>query len=447
MNNTNRRQGDSLDEDVDLDGEEKIDEDDLIEDRPQFRSVAMRMNIPTPPVRNPTFINFSDERLEDCVDIGHREMRSGDHRFLDESAVSSLSQRTNLFDKPFDPSILHLKPDKSSSWKYYNPDPVPFGYPLKRGFRQVDGDPKDISARISDCFRARSIQATYDKDTALAKCKNGDFVLFNVRLFSGTGDSVIVHVHRMRGCGFSFRDDCFAILDAAEDVVSDGNQDNDMTTSESEEELEYHVLEESVRNSEDHLKSDRSEMQMFALKHIAAITDPKKASEHTVTEISKMIMMNSDGIRKSLAKLLVNGSLMEHDEKETSERNEYDKEMEEEIRNIGLTILGNMMTSTSNNGTLDLLLKGKEESQFFTNQLMSALFDDVKCYERTPHNASLAAKSLSILFKHSLSARKRCKNSGSVRLLENATRYGARVHAHLHKDASDAIKNVYEYQD
>lgn len=443
----NRRHGDSFDEDVDVDGEEEIDEDDLIEDRPEFRSVAMMMNIPTPPVRNPTLINFSDERL-DYADIGHREMRSEDHRFLDGSAVSSLCQRTNLSEKTsFDPSIFHLKPDKSSSWKYYNPDPVPFGYPLKRGFRQVDGDPKDISARISDCFRARSIQATYDKDTALAKCKNGDYVLFNVRLFSGTGDSVIVHVHRMRGCGFSFRDDCFAILDAAEDVVSDGNQDDNITTSENEEPLENHVLEESVRNSEDHLQSERSEMQMFALQHIAAITDPKKAAEHTVTEISKMIMMNSDGIRKSLAKLLVNGSLMEHNKKETSERYEDDKEMEEKIRNIGLTILANMMTSTSKSGTLDLLLKGKEESQFFTNQLMPALFDDVKCYERTPHNACLAAKSLSIIFKHSSSARKKCKNSGSVRLLENATRYGARIHARLHKDASDAIKNVYEYQD
>merc|ERR1712038_1770463 len=110
----------------------------------------------------------------------------------------------------------------SSSWKNYNPDIVPFGYPLKRGFRQVNGDPKVISARISDCFRARSIQANYDKDTALARCKNGDFVLFNVRLFSGPKGSVIVT-------------DC-------------------------DEPLDHNVLKESVKNSEDHLQSDRSEM-------------------------------------------------------------------------------------------------------------------------------------------------------------------------------------------
>merc|ERR1712024_188286 len=98
-------------------------------------------------------------------------------------------------------------------------------------------------------------------------------------------------------------------------------------------------------------------------------------------------------------------------------------------KNVGLTILANIMTSNSKDGTLDLLMRGKEESQFFTNVLMSALFDDVKRYERTPHNASIAAKSLSIMFKHSLSARKRCKNTGSVRILENALRYGARTHA------------------
>lgn len=445
MNNTNRRNGDSLDEDVDVDDEEEIDEDDLIEDRPQFRSVAMMMNIPTPPVRDPTFINFSDGRL-DYADIGHHEISSEDYRFLDGSAVSSVCQTTNLLDKPFDPSILHLKPDKSSSWKNYNPDIVPFGYPLKRGFRQVNGDPKVISARISDCFRARSIQANYDKDTALARCKNGDFVLFNVRLFSGPKGSVIVHVHRMRGCGFSFRDDCFAILDAAEDIVREENHNNDMMVADCDEPLDHNVLKESVKNSEDHLLSDRSEMQMFALQHIAAITDPKKASEHTVALVSKMIMMNSEGIRKSLAKLLVNRSLMEHDEKEASERYD-DKEMEEEIRNLGLTILANMMASTSNDGTLNLLLKGKEESLFFANQLMPALFSDIKCFVKTPHNASLAAKSLSLIFKHSLSARKRCKNSGSVRLLEDATRFGARAHSRLQKNASDAIKNVYEYQD
>jgi len=132
--------------------------------------------------------------------------------------------------------------------------------------------------------------------------------------------------------------------------------------------------------------------------------------------------------------------------KEKSERYD-DKEMEEEIRNIGLTILANMIASTSNDGILDLLLKGKEESLFFTNQLMSALFSDIKCFDQTPHNASLAAKSLSLIFKHSLSARKRCKNSGSVRFLEDAIRYGARAHSYLQKNASDAVKHVYEYQD
>merc|ERR1712045_47119 len=106
-----------------------------------------------------------------------------------------------------------------------------------------------------------------------------------------------------------------------------------------------------------------------------------------------------------------------------------------------------IMTSNSKDGTLDLLMRGKEESQFFTNVLMSALFDDVKHFEQTPHNACLAANSLSIIFKHSLSARKRCKNTGSVRILEDAARYGVRTHARLQKEAVDAIRNVYEYSD
>lgn len=201
-----------------------------------------------------------------------------------------------------------------------------------------------------------------------------------------------------------------------------------------------------MKNSEDHLQSNHREMQMFALQHLSAITDPKNASEYTATEVSKMIMRKSEGVRESLASLLVNGSLMvDYDEKETSERY-HETGMEEEIKNLGLKILANMMTSTSNDGTLDLLLRGKEESRFFLDILMPALFNDVKRYEQTPHNATLAAKSLSIIFKHSLSARKRCKNTGSVRILENAAKYGARAHVRLQKEAVDAIRNVYDYQ-
>lgn len=454
MNSTNRNDGDryadnDLDGNADIDDEdEDTDEDDLIEDRPQFRSAVMAMNrnIRTPSI-DPTFIDFSQSKL-DYADIGNIESNSGDHRFLDGSSIPIRVKgvETSPPHKQFDPAILHLNPDKSSSWEVNKPDPVPFGYSLHRGYRELHGTVEEISGRISDCLRERSIQAIYDKDKALAKCKNADFVLFHIRLFTGSGSSIIVHVHRMDGCGFSFKNDCLAILDAAENIVTDRPEEATKKETADDKPLGKEVLEESLQDASKHLVSEQCEKQMFGLRHIAAMTDSSKASDHTVREVSQMIMKNSEGVRKSLAELVVNGHLGGHSQREISERNR-DNDVEEQKRHAGLQILANIMKSTADDGTLDLLMKGEQESQFFTNMLMPALLGDVRRYEIIPHTSALAAKCLSFIFDLNSSARKRCENTGSVRYLENATRYGARCHARLQEEAANAIRSFYQYQD
>jgi len=319
-------------------------------------------------------------------------------------------------------------------------------YSLKRGFRQVKGASHEVSARISECLRTRSIQAEYDVNhtAAEAVCTTKNGVHFNIRLFAGDKGTVIVHVHRMQGCGFSFRDDCSAILDAAENVVRDRVEDRSFIppSIRDSKPLESKVLEESVANSAIHLESEKREMQVFALQHIAGMTDPKTSSETTASEVSKIIMKNPEGVRKSLAILLINGSLND----QTSERYS-DKQSTQEMRNLGLTILSNIMMAISRDGVLDYILQGKAESAFFTNDLMPTLLNDVRDFEIHPHSACLAAKSLSILFKHSSSARKRCINiDGCLAILENAVKYGAKKHASLQEEAANAILNVEKFQ-
>lgn len=247
----------------------------------------------------------------------------------------------------------------------------------------------------------------------------------------------------MMGCGFSFREDYFAILDAAEDIDTDLCEDRSFIPPSIKEvkPLDTKILEEAVSNSDTHLQSGNRELQVFALQHIAAMTDPTKSSETTSLEVSKIIMKNPEGVRRSLAILLINGSLNE----KTSERYS-DKENTQLMKNIGLTILANIMTAISKDGTLDHVIKGQAESNFFTDDLMPALFMEVKDCEFDPHNAYLAAKSLSILFKHSSTARTRCKSvDGCLTLLEAAVKYGARSHASLQEEAANAILNVYKY--
>merc|ERR1712187_686071 len=113
------------------------------------------------------------------------------------------------------------------------------------------------------------------------------------------------------------------------------------------------------------------------------------------------------------------------------------------MKHLGLTILSNLMTSISQNGMLEYsMTKNPAESNFFTNDLMPALFKDVLQFETCALNASLASKSFAILFFHSSSARNRCRNSGCVTILENAVKFGKERNARLMEEAANAILNV-----
>merc|ERR1712071_129755 len=100
--------------------------------------------------------------------------------------------------------------------------PVPEFYPLEQSAVFVEGDvPADIAVRISDCFRYRSIAATYSDKKPKAKCKTMDGVEFVVQMYYGRGDynhGIIVEVQRRSDWTQSFQQDLFAILETAENV-------------------------------------------------------------------------------------------------------------------------------------------------------------------------------------------------------------------------------------
>lgn len=428
--------------------DEENDKDDeaTAEDRPQFRSTAMAVMRPSDPFSAPSFSPGQPYSSAFHNNNNDDYLRMADLRIGNRGAPSNILNRN-----------VPRSPDKSSStWKVTSLTSVPTDYTLKRGYRQVQGQPQVVSGRISDCLRSRSIHAEYAQDKALATCQTADNVHIRIRLFTGKDDgTVLVHVHRMKGCGFSFREDCSAILDAAQDVKvgNRGLPDPSAFTippsilQKDSKPLDIAFLKQSVADCAAHLQPtnkqhNKRELQVFALEHIAAMTDPTKSSQSTSKAVSQIIMMNPEGVRKSLAILLITGSLTDETSEKTSERYN-DTAHAQEMKSLGLAILSNIMMALSKDGTLDHVMQGEAENAFFTNDLMPALLRDVRNYELCPHCSSLAAKSLSVLFQHSSMARKRCKNvDGNLAALMNAVEYGARSHASLHQEATNAILNV-----
>lgn len=129
--------------------------------------------------------------------------------------------------KPSRPSHVVEQPKKTAKrgiWQLREIPTLPELYDLEQTAVFVPHSyPEDVSARISEVLRERSIEATYDDEAAKAKCLTADGVDFRVRLFRGKGSyhhGVIVEVQRRYGTSNIFYEDIKAILDAAEDKVA-----------------------------------------------------------------------------------------------------------------------------------------------------------------------------------------------------------------------------------
>lgn len=116
------------------------------------------------------------------------------------------------------------KTGKRGIWQLRDVPVLPELYVLERTAVFVPhADPQDVSMRISEVLRERSIEAVYDNVAAKAKCLTADGVDFRIRLFRGRGSlydhGIIVEVQRRFGTSNIFFQETTAILDAAQDKV------------------------------------------------------------------------------------------------------------------------------------------------------------------------------------------------------------------------------------
>lgn len=117
-------------------------------------------------------------------------------------------------------SIGGLTPASKGIWKLETVPTLPEYHPLERTAVFVpNASPLDVSMRISNVLRERSIEALYENEKAKAKCTTAEGVDFRVRLYRGRGrfdHGIIVEVQRRFGTSITFYHDTKAILDAAE---------------------------------------------------------------------------------------------------------------------------------------------------------------------------------------------------------------------------------------
>lgn len=105
-------------------------------------------------------------------------------------------------------------------WKLHDVPFLPEYHPLERTAVFVPrAIVPDVTMRISDVLRQRSIEAFYDDEKAKVTCTTLEGVDFRIRLYRGRArfsHGIIVEVQRRFGTSNVFHSDTMAILDAAE---------------------------------------------------------------------------------------------------------------------------------------------------------------------------------------------------------------------------------------
>lgn len=135
-----------------------------------------------------------------------------------DSQIDAIQSKRNVTPRP---PIDMVANSSDGMWQIKRVPSLPDFYPLERSSVFVPNvkDPSNVTKRISNVLRDRSIDAIFDNDKAKAQCTTMEGVEFRVRLYSGRGEyshGVVVEVQRRFGTSNSFHNDTVAILNAAE---------------------------------------------------------------------------------------------------------------------------------------------------------------------------------------------------------------------------------------
>jgi hypothetical protein len=266
-------------------------------------------------------------------------------------------------------------------WRLDRVPSLPDFHPLERTSVFVPNvvHPEDVSVRISDVLRDRSIDAAYDNEKAKAVCTTMEGVEFRVRLYRGRGDykgGVIVEVQRRFGTSVSFHDDTMAILNVAQgkELPSSAsllrsNGTSNLPLVEDDEESQVDGTKSLAMISKMFNHSEH-EAHTLALQMLTSLTDVAKMGRKTARAVSVELfrLVNDNVVGAKILSLIV-------------DTQDEDTIM---LRTVALNIAANAFEAVE--GQFPLLLK---------EQLRPVLLMELLCAEENPRNAVHAARIIS----------------------------------------------------
>lgn len=316
-------------------------------------------------------------------------------------------------------------------WIVNTAKPVPvFG--LDRGSEEVYFDARIVATRIDHSLRVRSVEVKFDSEHAEAICKTSNRLGYKICLFtSDNGASTHVEVIRIYGCGFAFRREREAIVNAANGLgaATSSLSPPKLMTIPAELKSLYKPpsksdLESTLFRASDSFHSNNRHCILFTLENLAAITDAQKAHDETAHLMSELIMQNICNILDLILAIYCM-------------RSKSDDSISENIRQSCLTILLHVFqnVSTKRSGFLD------QSHEEFAEKLIPYLVQDVReCERNGTNNACLALKCLRLVLVNSSLACQFSKEYNLRDVLMQAKDYGSHEYFNLEKIANSTIE-------
>lgn len=401
-------------------------------------STALRENIGFPPLKG----------LERSPSLKKSYANGQNRLYISDSQQIALEEVDRIKSRCKD----RKSEDQVANWKVANGSLkcVPDHYILERTSRFIpQTSASDISARISDCLRARSTEASFNDDKAKAKCRTMDYVKFIVRLYSGRGDyshGVIVEVQRRSGSIPSFVNECTAILDAAERCSSKKKRAPKPPCPVSELACIKGLPNEpytpmSSRTEPDITKvpfdlvmDDRLDANILGMDTLCTLTDTRSSKKDLAVRVSKELFSpdNLNIIEKILV-IIKENSVPVDDEDLDAESPLYSQ-----LKSLALTLMANILNLTKMDSNLIYIIKSQS---VFDDEFVLLLIDCLRNVQVHSFEASIAARGLSILLSSTFSPdmKNKVKHAGGVDILHLANDYGSRYNSLLEKETESCL--------
>lgn len=346
-------------------------------------------------------------------------------------------------------------PSSLALWEQPSAPQLPALHPLEATAVFVpQASALEVSRRLSDLLRRRSIEAVFECAAAKAKCRTADGVDFRIRLYRGRdayAHGIIVEVQRRFGSSFGFYQDTVALLDAALDqptadtsattriplVPDDYQDDYQVDAAQSLAFVEKLVLAAAAEGG-----TTCYDKQYLGLQTLQSLTDATRIGTDTALAISKELLRkssnnNNNKVFDTLLQLVDKQATTKEQEQDADEDSLY-------LQNMAMTALANAVVT----------LQGDIDIQLYQQQIRPILLKHLHQVEQSPRLAQLACMILEQVVRKNNNKNNKDDNkddsavvdeSQLVTLLQEALAVGAARHAALEHHAKLCLDAILLY--